>query len=59
MFFINGNHVFNNGPRSLPRNTPDCIMLDNKIFNSIISVDELFPKALQRLATCLLVNNNL
>ena len=24
-FFINVNPVFNNGPRSLPRNPPDCI----------------------------------
>ena len=28
-FFINGNYVFDNGPRSLPRNLPDCIILDN------------------------------
>ena len=28
-FFINGSPVFNNGPRSLPRNPPDCIILDN------------------------------
>ena len=28
-FFINGNPVFNNGPRSLPRTLPDCIILDN------------------------------
>ena len=27
-FFINGNPVFSNGPRSLPRNPPDCIILD-------------------------------
>ena len=26
-FFINGNIVFSNGPRSLPRNPPDCITL--------------------------------
>ena len=26
--FINGNPVFSNGPRSLPRNPPDCIILD-------------------------------
>ena len=26
-FFINGNPVFSNGPRSLPRN-PDCMILD-------------------------------
>ena len=28
-FFINGNPVFCNGPRSLPRNPPYCIILDN------------------------------
>ena len=28
-FFINGNPVFSNGPRSLPRSPPDCIILDN------------------------------
>ena len=27
--FINGSPVFNNGPRNLPRNRPDCIILDN------------------------------
>ena len=28
-FFINGNPVFSNRPRSLSRNPPDCIILDN------------------------------
>ena len=28
-FFIKGNPVFSNGPRSLPRNPPACIILDN------------------------------
>ena len=28
-FPINGNSVFGNGPKSLPRNPPDCIILDN------------------------------
>ena len=28
-FFISGNPVFSNGPKSLPRNPPDCIILDN------------------------------
>ena len=28
-FFINVSPVFNNGPRSLPRNLPDCTILDN------------------------------
>ena len=26
-FFINGNPVFSNAPRSLPTNPPDCIIL--------------------------------
>ena len=28
-FFINGNPVFNNGPRSLPMILPDCTILDS------------------------------
>ena len=31
-FFINGNPVLSNGPRSLPRNSPDCIILDKLVF---------------------------
>ena len=27
--YINGNLLFSNGPRSLPRHPPDCIILDN------------------------------
>ena len=57
-FFIKDNSVFSIGQRNLPRNPPDCIILDNWVFDSLISVDELFPKPLQRFATCLLVNNN-
>ena len=45
-FFINGNLVFSNGTRSLPRNPPDSIILDNLVFNNLISVDELFAKIL-------------
>ena len=26
-FFINGNSIFNNGPRSLTRNSPNCTIL--------------------------------
>ena len=57
-FFFNGSLVFSNGPISLPRNPPDCIILDDWVFDSIISVDELFAKALRRSATCLLVMEN-
>ena len=39
-FFINGNPVFSNGPRSLPRNSPDSIILDISVFDNLISVDK-------------------
>ena len=45
--------------KSLPRNLLDCIILDNRVFDSLISVDEIFAKALRRFLTCLLINNNL
>ena len=57
-FFINGSPVFNNGSRSLPRNPPNCTILDNWVFDNLISVEEIFSKALQRFGTCLLVINN-
>ena len=37
-FFINGNPVFCNGPNNLPRNLPDCIILNNWVFDNLISV---------------------
>ena len=39
-FLINGNRVFSNEPRSLPRNPPDYIILGNWVFDNLISVDE-------------------
>ena len=57
-FDINEKTVFSNGSRSLPRNPLVCIILCNCIFDSFILADELFTKALQIFATCLLVNNN-
>ena len=54
-FFINVSPVFNNGSRSLPRNLPDCTILDNWVFDSLILADKLFSKALQRFSTCLLI----
>ena len=38
--FINGNPVFSNGPGNLPRNPPDCIILDNLVFDNLIFVDK-------------------
>ena len=57
-FSINGNPVFSNGSNNLPRNPPDCI-LDNWVFDNLISVDKWLAKALRRFGTYLLVNNNL
>ena len=39
-FFINGNLVFSYGPRTLPRNPPDCIVLNNWVFDHLISAHE-------------------
>ena len=57
-FFINGNPVFSYGARSLPRNPSDCIILDIWVFDNLISIYDLWAKALRRFATFLLVNNN-
>ena len=39
-FFINGNPVFSNGPSNLPWKPPDCIILDNWVFDSLILADK-------------------
>ena len=59
IFFINDNAVFSNGPKSLPKNPPDCSVLCNRVFDSFILAEELFSKVLQRFETYVLVNNNL
>ena len=56
IFFFNGNPIFSNGPRSLPRNPSDFTILDNWVFYSLILGNKLFAKDLQRFATCLLVS---
>ena len=40
-FFISGNPVFSNGPKSLLRNPRECIILDIWVFDNSISVDDL------------------
>ena len=42
----------------IPRNPPDCFILDNWVLDSLTSFDIFFAKALQRLPTCLLVKNS-
>ena len=40
IFFINGNPVFSNGPSNIPRRPPSCIILDNWVFDNLISADK-------------------
>ena len=35
-FFIKGNPVFSNGPKSLSQNPPDCPVLCNWVFDNFI-----------------------
>ena len=58
-FLTIGDPVFSNGPKSLPKNPSDCPILCNWVFESFISADEPFKKALQIFETCVLFNNNL
>ena len=58
-FPIKDNPVFSDGPKSLPRNPPECRILCNWVFYYFILADELFAKALQGFETWLLGNNNL
>ena len=53
IFFIKGNPVFSNGPTGLPRNPPYCTILDNWVFDELMSVDNLLAKSLRRFWTCL------
>ena len=39
-FFVIDNPAFSNGPRSLPRNSLACIILDIWVFDNLISVDK-------------------
>ena len=57
-FLIKGNLVFINGLKDLPKNSPDCSILSNRVFNNFILVDEPFAKTLPSFQTCVLVNEN-
>ena len=55
-FSIKGNPVLSNDPKSLFKNSPDCPILCNWVFDNFTLDDE---KALQIFETCVLVNKNL
>ena len=56
---MKGNPVFNNGPKSLPENGPDCAILCNLVFDDFILADKPFGQALRNFQTGVLINNNL
>ena len=55
-FPITDNPVFNNGPKTLPKNPP---VLCYWVFDNFVLAEELFAKALGSFETCVLVRNNL
>ena len=57
-FFITSKPSFINGPKSLLRNPPDCVILDSWLFDTFIPADELFAKVLRNYETCLSVSDN-
>ena len=58
-FPAKGNPVLSNGPKSLPKNPPDCPILCNWVFDNFYVSWRIFAKALQSVKACVLVNNNL
>ena len=56
---IEGDPVFSNGPKSLPKNSLDCPILCNWVFDDFLLAHEPFAKPLRSFETCVLVNNNL
>ena len=55
IFFIKGNSVFSNVPKSLPKNPPNCPISFNWVFDNFILTEELFTKALGSFETCVFV----
>ena len=54
-FFIKGKPVLSNRPKSLAKNPPDYLILDNWYFENVILADEPFAKALQTFVTFLII----
>ena len=58
-FSLKASQFFSDGPRSLPRNPPDCPILCKWVFDNFTLAEELFAIVLRSFETCVLVNNNL
>ena len=49
IFPIKDNPVFSSGPKSLPKNLPDCPIFCNWVFDNFILAEELFAKLYEAL----------
>ena len=49
IFIIENDQVFSNGPKILTKNSPDCHILSNWVFDNFILAEELSSKALRSL----------
>ena len=58
IFLIRSKPVFSNGPKTLPKNSPDCPILCSWVFDSFILVNKIFANVFQNIETSVLVNNN-
>ena len=51
-FLIKGKAVFSNGPKSLPKNPPNCPILCKWVFDNFILAEKTFVKSLGSFDTC-------
>ena len=58
-FPIKGKPSFSNGPKSLPKNPPDCSILWKWVFDKFTLANELFVKAWRSLESYVIINNDL
>ena len=49
IFIIESDQVFSNGPKILTKNSPDCHISSNWVFDNFILAEELSSKALRSL----------
>ena len=48
-FFIKGKSALSNGPKSLPRNSPDCPILCNLVYDNFVLEEKIICKSFTKL----------
>ena len=59
IFFIKGNPVFSNSPKSQPKINSYCPIFYKWVLDNFVLAKKAFAKAFRSFETCVLVNNNL